>query len=552
MSSGPDVIGPQAIMTATRGDGGRVGEWRAGERWRGGRAVVGVVALVGLVGLMARVLVLRSPIGNLNADEAYVGVEAFEVLAGRFPVVLGGSNYTAVFEAYLYAPIVVVFGSSIWTLKMIPILMWWLASLVTARIVWELLSGRRSDDEGEQGHTRMACWAGVSALVMMWVAPGSLLEVSTRTYASYASGMLVVALAFLLSSRLVDRVDPHPASVVLVGFLAGLGFWMHPMVLSVLVPILAVVVIVHRHRATRRVVWPSLVAGGLVGSGPYLVWNLANGFESRSLPAQFEGSYADRLGVFWRELFPRAFGLRDAAMQWHLPIGVAFALAAVLLAATIAGAVIVWRRGVGPSRILLAVVLASVLPLMALFPPLIFSADGRYGIIALPFVVVAISATVAQLLSLLDDRLRDHGRGRRQRTAVMVGAAAVLTGFWAMAYVAPEGRVWLSVRNAEANSGLYETLELLDEAGINHFFGSWWAMTPVEFVADRRAIGGTFGFEKRPFERRAETVLAQAATGVAFIVEPRHDNADLLFMPADRYRRYQIGNTIVLVPTGGP
>lgn len=520
-----------------------------------GRAAMVAVGVVAVVGVMARILVLRSPIGNLNADEAYVGVEAFEVLAGRFPVVLGGTNYTAVLEAYLYAPVVVVFGASIWTLKMIPILMWLVASLVTARIAWERLGGDRSDTSDIAGTTgarpnqQMACWAGVSALVMMWIAPGSLMEISTRTYASYVSGMLVLALIFLLSARLIDRVDPHPLPAGVVGFLAGLGFWMHPMFLSVLVPIVAVVLIVHRHRASRRVVWPAVVIGGLVGSGPYLVWNLVNGFESRSLPAQFEGSYTDRLEVFSRELFPRAFGLRGAEMQWHLPLGISLVLAAVLLASTIGGAIIVWRRGAGPSRILLAVVLVCVLPLMALFPPLIFSADGRYGIIALPFIIVAIAATVAELLGWLARRWHEH----RRRAGLVVGAAVVLAAFWAAAYVVPEGRVWLSVRDAQPNSGLFETLELLDEAGFNHYYGSWWAMTPVEFIADRRAIGGTFGgFEKRPFEHRSEVVLAQAPTGVAFLLEGRHDRDELLFMPADRYRRYQIGPTTVLVPIDGP
>jgi hypothetical protein len=345
----------------------------------------------------------------------------------------------------------------------------------------------------------------------------------------------------------MDRVDPHPVPVVVVGFLAGLGFWMHPIFLSALIPMIASVLIVHRRRAARRVVWPSMVVGGLLGSGPYLIWNLVTGFESRSLPAQFEGSYADRLGVFWRELFPRAFGLRGAEMQWHLPIVLAITLAVVLLAATVAGVFIVWRRGAGTSRILLAVVLISALPLMALFPPLIFSADGRYAIIVLPFVVVAISATVAQTLSWLDERFGDG----RQAAMMLAGAAAVFASLWIAAYVVPEGRVWLSARDAEPNSGLYETLELLDEAGFNHLYGSWWAMTPVEFVADRRATGGTFGFEKRPFERRSQVVLAQAPTGVAFLLEPRHDNAELLFMPPDRYRREQIGNTIVLLPVDG-
>ncbi len=60
--------------------------------------------------LLIRYFVLRSPAGRLGADEAYTGIESFEILAGHFPLTLGGTVYTLPFEAYLYAPIAAARG----------------------------------------------------------------------------------------------------------------------------------------------------------------------------------------------------------------------------------------------------------------------------------------------------------------------------------------------------------------------------------------------------------------------------------------------------------
>jgi len=527
-----------------------------GRRWW----VVAAIAAIGMVGVVARVLVLRSPAGDLNADEAYTGIESFEVLAGRFPVVLGGTAYTAVFEAYLYAPVVVVFGASITTLKVVPMVFWALASAIAARGAFEQMRSLRPIQG--RSHQMPAYTAAVTTLLIMWITPGALMVISTRAYASYASGMAVVALTFVLAARLVDRPDPRPMAAAAVGFLAGIGFWMHPMFLSVVVPILVVVAVVHRDRRRRRTVWSAVVIGGLVGSGPYLVWNVWNRFDSRRLPAEFEGTYLDRLSVFWRELLPRALGLRAADWSWHLPVAAAMVLAVLLGAATLAGAVIVARGSDRPSRWLLASVLASALPMMALFPPLIFSADGRYAIVVFAFIAISISVAIARGLAALSARCDDPANrddpahrddpAPHRRRRVMVVSGLLLAMVWVAGYVVPEGRSWLSTSDAEPNAAVFEALEVLEDGGFNHVFGSYWAVLPVEFVADRRVVAGTFGFQPVRFPERAEVVLAQAPNAVAFVVLPEHERPELLFLPAEDYQRREVGSRVVLWPVDGP
>ena len=51
-------------------------------------------------------------LGIITADEAYTGIQSFEILSGRFPVVLGGTTYTLPLESYMYAPLAGVLGAN--------------------------------------------------------------------------------------------------------------------------------------------------------------------------------------------------------------------------------------------------------------------------------------------------------------------------------------------------------------------------------------------------------------------------------------------------------
>ena len=108
--------------------------------WRSNLKRPGVVVLVvaATVGVVVRFLVLRSPAGRLGADEAYTGIESFEILAGHFPLTLGGTVYTLPFEAYLYAPIAALLGANVVILKLVSTVSWAAASVVlyfaTARL----------------------------------------------------------------------------------------------------------------------------------------------------------------------------------------------------------------------------------------------------------------------------------------------------------------------------------------------------------------------------------------------------------------------------------
>lgn len=492
---------------------------------------VASIAAIAIVGLTLRILTLRSVRGGLNADEAYTGIEAYEVLAGRFPVVLGGTSYTAVFEAYLYAPIAAVIGGDALVLKSIAVAFWALAAVLIGIAARDLVATARPaiDDPGPRR-------AGLIAGAIAWITPGALLVVSTQAYASYASGLALLAGTFVVARRMVDAPRPGGAPAFAVGALAGLGLWMHPMYLSVLIPIVAYVLAVHR----RWRLWITVVVGGVVGAGPFLLWNALNGFPSRRLPAPVEGTWAERLSVFVRELLPRAWGLRDQQMQWYLAPVIALVLYGALIAATIAGAVIIGRRSRRHSRWLLAATLAAVLPIMAMFPPLIYSADGRYGIISFAFIAIAVAITVEQLIAT--------AQRAAPASAVRAVGAAVSLGFVALGttYVLPDARSAFNTTAATPNAAAIETAALLRDRQIAHIAGSYWRVLPVEFFGDDEIYGSTLISPRFP-ERRAE-VLAASPQTVAWVFEPSEENPALLALGVEAYERVVIGDIVIYLP----
>ena len=186
---------------------------------------------------------LRSPAGVLTADEAYTGIQSFEILGGQFPLVLGGTAYTLPFEAYLYAPIAAPARREHRDAQaaVAPCRGRWRPSpsvLGTARLV-----GRR---------------AGAIAAAMCWVTPGALLLISVTAYSAYASGLAVTAAAFVAAGMVVDAQEPRRWTMFGFGLLAGFGFWLHPMFLATLVPMVLVVLWMQR----RWLVTWVLVIGG--------------------------------------------------------------------------------------------------------------------------------------------------------------------------------------------------------------------------------------------------------------------------------------------------
>jgi GT2 family glycosyltransferase/4-amino-4-deoxy-L-arabinose transferase-like glycosyltransferase len=490
--------------------GGRPGRQIPRSRWTW--IIAGVVLLAGVV---LRWLLLHSTAAVINADEAYTRIEAFEILHGRFPVVLGGTVYTFPVEAYLYTPFASMFGANVVPLKLLSTLSWLLAMPVVYMLA-RRLAGRR---------------AGLFAAAMFWFTPGALLLLSITAYPAYASGMLATSVALLLASMVVDAEHPRRRTMALFGAAAGFAFWLHPMFLSTMVPTVAFVLWTHRRRLEA---WMSVVVGGILGCLPFLLWNAVNGWPSSETPADAPGTYIERLRTFAEDLLPRGFGLRDGGLAWYDDrLGPVLALA--LLVLTGLGVWTMLRQPAPRSRMLALVVLAGVFPMMALFRNLIYANDGRYAIISFPLIVVVMAVGL--------DRLA--GRRPPWRVAAVVGLVGLV---WVASLVRPTVSPHLDALGTDPNTELREIVDVLDAAGIDRIYGSYWATLPVDFAGDDRIVSGVFPFWPIRFPDRQRVVGATPPDQIAVVFLGSDEDQSNLLMPADRYERIVIGSRVVYLP----
>lgn len=510
----PDRESAEAARSATADEIVRIGSGR--HRARSRALAVAVAAVVFVVGVVLRWWLFDSPAAVINADEAYTRIETYEILRGQFPMVLGGTVYTLPIEAYLYTPFTYLFnGANVVPLKLLSTASWLLMSVTLYAIGTRLVNRR----------------VGVIAAAMCWITPGALLVLSITAYPAYASGMLVTALAFLTAITIVDTRHPARRSLVLFGILAGFGFWLHPMFLATLVPMVLFVLWTFRRRLDA---WVGVIGGGILGCLPLLLWNAVNSWPSLETPVRVAGTYTDRLRTFAIDLLPRAFGLRDSSLEWY-DDALGPALYALLLTLVAIG---VWRIATGfrqRSHVLVLVVLAAVFPIMALFRNLIYANDGRYAMISLPFVLVALATAV------------DHLAGRRP--PLRVAAVLALVGaVWIAGFVRPNTQPFLDARGVDPNAQLTEVVDVLDEAGIDRIYGSYWAVLPIDFAGDNRIVSAVFPFWPVRFPDRQREVGQTPNDEVAVIFTTDDEDPAYLLLAPDQYERIVIGGRVLYLP----
>jgi hypothetical protein len=472
-----------------------------------------------VAGVALRLWVMTSGLGTLSADEAYTGLQARAILDGRWPVVIDGMTYTAVFESYLFAPFVAVFGLHVVPLKWLSTAGW-----AGAAVLLALVARRLSPD-------RSARVAAVLAAGMIWLAPGAILVLSTRAYVGYSTGIAAVCATWWATLRLVENRHAVTASrSAAVGALGGLAVYCHPMYATVVLPMLAVPAWYHR-RLLRRW-WLPAGAAALAANLPFLVWNATNGWPSLDQPADATESAAPRLVRFATGLVPRALGLRTGDGTWvhgHLP-GVV--LYGALLALALWGAITAVRRHRVTGSVL-AAPLVVAWPAMSLLSNLSFVADGRYGIITFPFLVVAMALGVGELVS----------RWRTER--VLTAALVVWIGLFTVPWVSREAGRELG----DPNDHVQRVIDVLDAEGFDRVLGTYWWVLPVYLISGGRILTGTLGAPDVVLLPRTQTrVDATPDDRLAYVFAPDAYAPELLRLPEDRYDKRRVAGAVVLFP----
>lgn len=246
-----------------------------------------LLGLSAIAGVALRVWAYRETLGTPNADEAVVGLMARHALDGELTTFYWGQAYGGTQEVLLTVPLFLVGQSSWLALRLVPIVL----SAVASLLVWRV--GRRTIGEP----------AAAVAAAIFWIWPAFNVFVLTHQQGFYASNVVYCPLLLLLALRVAER--PELVRVALFGAVLGLAFWQTPQIVPVAAGIV-VWTIWKEPRCLRYAPVAALLA--VVGAAPWLVWNAENGWESLAQPAY--GDKLQSLRLLASPVLPMIVGLR--------------------------------------------------------------------------------------------------------------------------------------------------------------------------------------------------------------------------------------------------
>jgi hypothetical protein len=191
--------------------------------------VLPVVA--GVASLLARGLLVAHTGAMIDGDEAMVGLQAEGILRGQFPTYFYGQTYMGTLEAYLAAPLVALLGPTGWALRVVPMAL----SLLLVYLTWRLARAVLPTD-----HPLTPLLAGLAALVAA-LPPLYDAVAELRAWGGQIEIYVVTLAVLLCVVELADQLRAGASSGELarrwlvLGFFAGLGIWINPLISYALV-----------------------------------------------------------------------------------------------------------------------------------------------------------------------------------------------------------------------------------------------------------------------------------------------------------------------------
>ena len=220
---------------------------------------IGLLAML-LVGLVLRLAIIASPLGEIDGDEAVVGLMARHIaFVGERPVFYWGQPYLGSLEAFSAAPLFRVFDSSTFVLKLVP------TAYSLGFVALSAVLARRLFGTG----------AALATAAYLALPPAMWAVWSTKARGGYAE-LLFLGQALLLATLALAQ-SPTRRLALLWGILAGLAFWTHLLAVVYLVPAVVFLALARRRRWSRSTLGLAAV-GAVVGMTPLIIENLVDGF----------------------------------------------------------------------------------------------------------------------------------------------------------------------------------------------------------------------------------------------------------------------------------
>jgi hypothetical protein len=422
----------------------------------GTRSATAAVVAFAAAGVAARAWVLSGPLGRATSDDAVVGLMARAALDGDLTIFFWGQAYGGSQESLLAAALFAVAGPSTLALKLVPVALYGVASLLLWRI------GIRAVGEP----------AARVAAALPFVLPAGFVWWTTQARGFYAATMVCGLALVLLAQRIAATPGPAPArDAAFYGLAAGLGAWASPQIALFALPV--TLWLAARHpRALRSAGW--VAAGAVVGAAPWLYDLVAHRRSPLGDVVRVDGiGLADRARVF-AEGLPQTLGLQAPfSHDWLLPGGkvVGPAIAAAAAVAVVAAP---WPLRRSPRRDALEPVLAVAIayPLLFALSPFSLSPDAvRYFSYLVPCVALGLGWLLTR-----------HGAALAAGTFVCILLLA--SGLAGIDAYSRRPACWEEVRPPDLGPLVAE----LDARGIDALVAEYWLAYRVTFETGGRIV----------------------------------------------------------------
>jgi hypothetical protein len=472
--------------------------------------------------------------GTPNSDEAIVGLMVRHIINhGQIGTFYWGQAYGGFQEALLTVPVFLIGGSTWFGLRLVPIGL----SAVASLLIWRV--GRRTIGEP----------AARVAGAVFWLWPSFNLYTLTHQYDFYASNVVYCALLLLLALRILER--PDRARIGLFGLVLGLAFWQTAQIVPVAIPIIAWTI--WKKPACVRYAWIAALLA-LLGSLPWILWNAGHSWKSLDQPPY--GDYVHSLRLLASPSIPMMIGLRTpySARLLLPPAALTYLVYLCLIGLFVVGAYR-FRRG----QTSLVYFVAAVFPFIYAASPKTVLALGipRYITVLTPILAlllaqlattyaraVVVVAVVFAVSVVTVARMNDWFRGVPARTTNAKG-------------LGPRHATQWVPRNL---SGLISTLKSL---GLDHVYADYWLAYRLDFDSDEHIVAVENRFTHVTFDRgqaipspvpdgvRAPSLdreVRQARHGFVFYGQIIDSVPIVKTLEHHGYRRHRSGTFVIYAP----
>lgn len=454
----------------------------------------------------------------IDSDEAITGLMARHILQGiRRPIFYYGQDYLGSLEAWLSAGMFKVFGSSIVTIKLVPLLLG-ILFIGSCGLLAGTLFGKR------EGLVALGLAAWPSAFLVMYQTKAWMGHMEMAIFGNLS---LMIAHQLIANKHLTWRWG-------FFGFVCGFGFWISPLMVAYIITA-ALLLLIYGALNTRKAVLA--VPAAILGAAPFIAYNVRHPWVSLGVGGWANlsdiSSHASNLLAVGLPILLGARANRSLTDLWPGATVVAYVLLAVCLALAFIQCRLESRARAG---CLTGALLATIAALFFIFT--------RYGFWALePRYLVPIASSVIVIQSIAITTLWR----RAQVLGAILIAAILLLNLTSNVLVRPmDARPVIAGIPVEMSND--RLIQVLKQADISYAKANYWIAYRLIFETNETIICSP-EIEGAPSQDRFTAYLQEVdgADKVAVILM-RSQRGLMARYSVDGSRRISIGNYDIYLP----